>query len=77
MNKAARYNLQKGIKEDKRYKHTSYNKENAVDAFILARMENKKLLLDNNITNDFIDEAGEEIAAAAYNELEKLFKNLK
>ena len=38
MTTAARINLQRGIPEDRRFEHTTYTAESALDSYVLARV---------------------------------------
>ena len=73
----ARYNLQRGITEDNKYSSTRYNIESLLDAYILARRKNNRLILDAANTDKAIEAAGEALVAAAYKELDKLLQDFK
>lgn len=72
-----RYNLQRGKAEDNRYNSTIYNIESLLDAYILARAKNNRLILDAVNTDKAVDAAGKEVAAAASKELDKLLQDFK
>lgn len=77
MTPAARYNLQKGVPENKAFSHTNYSIESEIDAYILARTRSNRLILDQRAYNKTVEAAGKDIAAAAQKELDKAFKDFK
>lgn len=77
MTDAARWNLQRGIPEDTRYEHTRYNIESDLDAYVLAKVRNRRIILDEANYDKVVNAAGKDIAAAANKELEKLLKNFR
>ena len=77
MTLAARINLQRGIPEDKRFEHTTYNAESALDRLVLARVEARRLIIDKQNYDNMVAAAAEDIAKAAEKELDKLLKDFK
>lgn len=75
MTEQARYNLLKGIEENKINKHTTYNIENELDAYILQRQIIKDKVF-NRQEKEILKAAAGEIAAAAAKEIDKAFKNI-
>ena len=73
----ARYNLQRGITEDNKHSSTRYNIESLLDAYILARAKNNRLILDAANTDKAIEAAGEALVEAASKELDKLLQDFK
>ena len=74
---AARYNLQRGIPENKQYEHTTYSPESAVDRYIMAKVDSRRMILDIKNYDDYVRSAGEDIAKAAENEIDKLLDTIK
>ena len=74
---AARYNLQKDIPEDRRYEHTTYTPESEIDRYILARVDNRRMILDIKNYDDYVRSAGNDIAEAAGKEINKLLDEIK
>lgn len=72
MNIAARYNLQKGVAENRRTAATTYNIENELDAYILAKINNNKLILDAAKYETIINAARKELAATAAKEIQNI-----
>lgn len=79
---AARINLQNGVPEDTRYEWTNYHNNNdALDNYILEKEKFKRKYLDykqqEKAKKEYekqVKKAGEDVAAAAYKELDKMFK---
>lgn len=76
MTEQARYNLLKGIEENKINKHTTYNIENELDAYILQRQKIKDKVFNRQEKEILKAAAAGEIAAAAAKEIDKAFKNI-
>ena len=77
MTTAARMNLQRGIPEDRRFEHTTYTAESALDRLVLARVEARRLIIDKKNYDEMVAAAAEDIAKAAEKELDKLLKDFK
>ena len=78
MTDAARWNLQHGVEENPAREWTNYHNNNsALDNYILARVQQRRLIIDEANYNNVIDAAGKDIAAAAHKELDKLLKNFR
>ena len=77
MTTAARINLQKGIPEDKRFEWTNYTAESALDNWVLARVQARRLIIDKQNYDNMVAAAAEDIAKAAEKELDKLLKDFK
>ena len=43
MTEAARYNLQHGVPENRNYEHTTYIAESALDRYILAKIDARRM----------------------------------
>lgn len=71
----ARYNLQKGKAENGSIEAYNYNTENELDAYILAKVKNRKLILDAKNYNKVVDAAQKDIAAAVIKEINKVLGN--
>jgi hypothetical protein len=69
--KEARYNLQKGKAENRSIKAYNYNIENELDAYILAKVKNRKLILDAENFKKVMDAAQKDMAAAIVKEVNK------
>lgn len=67
----ARYNLQKGKAENRSIEATTYNIENELDAYILAKVKNRKFLLDAENFKKVMDAAQKDMAAAIVKEVNK------
>ena len=77
MTDAARWNLQHGIPENKAFEHTDYTAESALDNWILAKMNNRRIILDARNYDNMMRATEEEVkkvAAAAIDDLLKPFK---
>ena len=77
MTLAARYNLQRGVPENKGFEHTTYTPESEIDRYILAKVDSRRMILDINNYDDYVRSAGEDIAEAAEKEIDKLLDTIK
>lgn len=85
MTYAARINLQNGIEENPAFEWTNYhNNNNELDNYILQKVKFRKEYMkrrqEEQNKREYekqVQKAGEDVAAAAYKELEKVFKQFK
>lgn len=72
----ARYNLQKGKAENKRFTGTTYNAENVIDRYIIIKQQQKRK--DKKISYDnMINTIADDVTAAAEEKIEELLKNIQ
>lgn len=80
MTVAARYNLQRGVPENKMYEHTNYTSDGSVlDNWILAQMkarEMAKRYYEKKEMQAQSKEVAEELVKMIDKELDRLLKNL-
>lgn len=69
----ARYNLQRGIPENRVHKRSDYHVENALDAYIVQRAAIKNNLLEDSSFIEAVEAELEECIAAAVEEILKNF----
>ena len=75
----ARYNLQRGVPEDKRFSGTDYTSDGSlIDSYILAKVQMRKsggnrIILDANAYDALVNQAATDIVK----EIQKLFDRLK
>ena len=77
MTDAARYNLQHGVPENRNYEHTTYIAESALDRYILAKIDARRIIIDKQNYDVMVSAAGKDIAKVAEKEIENLLKNFK
>lgn len=73
MTEAARWNLQHGVPEDRRYSHTTYNAENDFDRYILHHANIIKMVEEMELKKRL----EKEIEAQIEKEIDKLLKDFK
>lgn len=70
-----RMNIQKS--KESKYKATTGNIETELDTYILARVNNRRLILKEAAYEDMVTAASKDIAAAAADELANITKKYK
>lgn len=80
MTVAARYNLQRGVPENKMYEHTNYTSDgSALDNWLLAKMRMREMVKQYYEKKEMqaqSKEVAEELVKMIDKELDKLLKNL-
>lgn len=64
-----------GKDEDRSTKANTYNIENELDAYILAKVKNRKLILDARNYNKVVENTKKEIAVSVIKEVKKALCN--
>ena len=77
MTTEARYNLQRGIPEDRTYKWTDYTPESPLDYWILSRMKIREQIMTDRKLDEAAQAAAAELEKRIEKELEKLLKDFK
>lgn len=76
MNIEARYNLQKGVPQNYRSEATTYNCDNEIDRYILAKVQMRNAANDNRviIKEQDLQQTAHNAIEAAIDEVIKAFK---
>ena len=71
MTEAARYNLQHGVPENRNYEHTTYIAESALDRYILAKIDARRIILDKQNYDNMIESASNDILKIVTRDLQR------
>ena len=71
MTEAARYNLQHGVPENRNYEHTTYIAESALDRYILAKIDARRIILDKQNYDNMIESASNDILNIVTRDLQR------
>lgn len=75
MNEVQRYNLQRGIKEDRRFEHTTYISDGSMlDNYLLHIARLKEMVRENEENKRWEKEMEEQVEKALAKALDKLLK---
>ena len=76
MNEVQRYNLQKGIKEDRRFEHTTYIPESELDYYIRSQQELRDKLKDKRNHDNLIKELSSEVLVEVRKQLQDVIQDV-
>lgn len=76
MNEVQRYNLQKGIKEDRRFEHTTYIPESELDYYILSQQELRDKLKEKRSHDNLIKDLSSEVIAEVKKQLQGIIQDV-
>lgn len=71
MTDAARYNLQHGVPENRNYEHSTYIAESALDRYILAKIDARRIIIDKQNYDNMIESASNDILKIVTRDLQR------
>lgn len=74
MTESARFNLQMGVKEDKRFPHTTYNIESPLDAYIIHKQQIREQT-EQYLMNEYLQKIDKQLLETIKQTTEKAIYN--